>query len=291
MCGSNEDKSCTRVKWPDSKDSSTLNVGQTRIRAVQELSDQIWKTVQLSTRSQTRMRAVREISDQIRKTVQLSARSNEDESCTRVKWPDSKDSSTLNVVKRGWELYESWGTRFERQLNSQRGQTRMRAVRELSDQIRKTVQLSTWSNEDESCTRVEGPDLKDSSTLNAIKRGWELYESWGTRFERQLNSQRGQTRMRAVTRVEWPELDENLFNSCARGSNEDENSVTLDKSHSTNMWNSHQLSLKFWTCLKVIENVQESMRVRYKLADESESFNSCQLLSTRVNSRVRFDPG
>ena len=74
---SNEDESCIRVEWPD-LDEGLFNshaCGQTRMRVVWELSDQVWMRV-CSTHAcgQTRMGVVWESRDQIWMRVLFNSR-------------------------------------------------------------------------------------------------------------------------------------------------------------------------------------------------------------------------
>ena len=70
----------------------------------------------------------------------------------------------MGAVKRGWNLYESWGTRFRWAFCS----TLTRAVKRGWNLYESWVTRFRWAF----C----------STLTRAVKRGWNLYESWVTRF-------------------------------------------------------------------------------------------------------------
>ena len=103
----------------------------------------------------------------------------------------------MHVVKRGWELYESWVTRFGRVFfNSHvRGQTRMRVVWELSDL---SCVRALFNSHARGQTRMRVEWEFCSTLVRVVKQGWELYESRVTRFRRRVLfnfNARGHTRI------------------------------------------------------------------------------------------------
>ena len=147
----------------------------------------------------------------------------------------------MHLVKRLWELYESWVTSF--------------------------VQLSCirW-NENESCMRVEWPiffnshvlgqrsmkivwELSEqfcSTLLYLVKWAWKLYESWVTTLV-QLSCTRSNEHDSCM-RVEWPLL----FTSHAVRSNDYESSMRVEWPV---LFNSHVLG-------------QMSMKIVWELSDQ-----------------------
>ena len=233
---SNEHESCMRVEWPVLFNSHVL--GQTSMKIVWELSDQICSTLLYSVK-----RAWKLYESWVTSFVQLSCtRSNDYESstlCMRVEWPLLFNSHVLGQTS----MRVVWG------LSDQFCSTLMPRSNEHESWVKRFVQLScTRSNEHENCMRVEWPVLFNSHALgqtimrvvwelsnqfcsalmHSVKRLWELYESWVTTFV-QLSCTRsnehelyeswvssfvqlsclGQTSMR----VEWRDL----FNSHALG--------------------------------------------------------------------------
>ena len=111
-------------------------------------------------------------------------------------------STLMRAVKRGWELYESWVTRFGWEFFS----TLTRAVKRGGELYESWVARFGWefcSTLTRAVKRGGGVvwELSDqiwmrvcSTLTRAVKRGWELYESWVTRFAWEFFS----TLMRAV---------------------------------------------------------------------------------------------
>ena len=162
----------------------------------------------------------------------------------RVEWPDVNESlvqHSCTPPKRGWELFQSWVTRFGREFCStlmHTAKTRMRAVSELSDQVWTRVLFNTHAhrqNEDESCFRVEWPGLDESLVQHSCtppKRGWELFQSWVTRFGWEFCSTLMHTAKRGwelyeswVTRFGW-EFCSTVMRTVKQGWELDESWVT-----------------------------------------------------------------
>ena len=156
-----------RVEWPDLCNSHAL--GQTSMNVVWELSDGF---LQL-----------------------LCTWWNDHESCRRVEWSvlfnshalgktsmtvvwelsDQICSTLMHSVKQAWMLYESWVTSF--------------------------FQLScTWSNDHESCMRVEWPVLFNSHALGRMSM--RVVWNWVTSFVQFLCTRSNENK--SCMRVEWP---------------------------------------------------------------------------------------